>query len=191
MTSKERQIQQQPLITTGFDATSTAADVVAGVDLSGRTALVTGTSSGIGLETALALTGAGAAVTMAVRDVAAGAVAADRISAATGRESSSWSSAERESSGGVLDPPPAILFGEPRRFLVTVGFLDEGPVLVVGGGDGQSKRDRPPSLVPPVMHNCPPRTGVGCIGCKEAAGRLCPSGRLPASHLDVAAGVCN
>jgi len=80
-------MRQQPLITTGFDATSTAADVVAGVDLSGRTALVTGASSGIGLETALALTGvgAGAAVTMAVRDVAAGAVAADRISAATGR----------------------------------------------------------------------------------------------------------
>ncbi len=79
-------MMQEPLITTGFDATSTAADVVAGVDLSGRNALVTGASSGIGLETALALSSAGAAVTLAVRDVHAGAVVADRISAATGRE---------------------------------------------------------------------------------------------------------
>jgi len=40
------------LITTGFDATSTAADVVAGLDLTGVRAIVTGASSGIGRETA-------------------------------------------------------------------------------------------------------------------------------------------
>jgi len=73
------------LITTQFDATSTAADVVRGVDLSGRHALVTGASSGIGAETALALAAAGAAVTLAVRNVDAGLAVADRIAAATGR----------------------------------------------------------------------------------------------------------
>jgi len=73
------------LITTRFDATSTAADVVRGVDLSGRHALVTGASSGIGAETALALAAAGAAVPLAVRNVDAGLAVADRIAAATGR----------------------------------------------------------------------------------------------------------
>src|SRR3569833_420220 len=59
-------------LTTPFDATSTADDVLAGVDLRGRRAIVTGGASGIGLETARALARAGAEVTLAVRDLAAG-----------------------------------------------------------------------------------------------------------------------
>ncbi|MDN3355798.1 SDR family NAD(P)-dependent oxidoreductase [Actinomadura sp. DC4] len=59
-------------ITTPFGARSTAAEVIAGIDLTGRRAIVTGGSSGIGVETARALAGAGAEVTLAVRDVAAG-----------------------------------------------------------------------------------------------------------------------
>lgn len=73
-----------PLITTRFDATSTAADVVAGRDLTGVRAIVTGASSGIGLATARALAGAGAAVTLAVRDPDAGARAAGSIATSTG-----------------------------------------------------------------------------------------------------------
>jgi NAD(P)-dependent dehydrogenase (short-subunit alcohol dehydrogenase family) len=69
-------------ITTPFDAESTAADVIAGIDLTGRRAIVTGGSSGIGVETARALAGAGAEVTLAVRDVAAGERTAKEI---TGR----------------------------------------------------------------------------------------------------------
>jgi NAD(P)-dependent dehydrogenase (short-subunit alcohol dehydrogenase family) len=60
------------LITTPFGAESTAAEVVAGLDLTGRRAIVTGGASGIGVETARALAGAGAEVTLAVRDLAAG-----------------------------------------------------------------------------------------------------------------------
>jgi NAD(P)-dependent dehydrogenase (short-subunit alcohol dehydrogenase family) len=72
------------LITTPFDATSTAAEVLAGVDLTGRRAIVTGGASGIGTETARALAEAGAEVTLAVRRVDdAQAVAAD-IRATTG-----------------------------------------------------------------------------------------------------------
>jgi NAD(P)-dependent dehydrogenase (short-subunit alcohol dehydrogenase family) len=56
-----------------FTASSTADDVLAGVDLSGRRAVVTGASSGIGTETARALAAAGAEVTMAVRNVEADA----------------------------------------------------------------------------------------------------------------------
>jgi NAD(P)-dependent dehydrogenase (short-subunit alcohol dehydrogenase family) len=60
------------MITTPFGATSTAAQVLADVDLIGRRAVVTGGSSGIGVETVRALAGAGAEVTLAVRDMTAG-----------------------------------------------------------------------------------------------------------------------
>jgi NAD(P)-dependent dehydrogenase (short-subunit alcohol dehydrogenase family) len=71
-------------ITTPFGPTSTAAEVIAGVDLTGKRAVVTGASSGIGQETARALAGAGAEVTVAVRDTAAGEKAAAEIADASG-----------------------------------------------------------------------------------------------------------
>ncbi|KAB1922765.1 SDR family NAD(P)-dependent oxidoreductase [Micromonospora noduli] len=71
-------------VSTPFNAQSTAADVVAGVDLTGRRAIVTGASSGIGVETARALAMAGAEVTLAVRDVRAGERTAREIGAGTG-----------------------------------------------------------------------------------------------------------
>ncbi|AVT29397.1 oxidoreductase [Plantactinospora sp. BC1] len=70
-------------IVTPFGRHSTAEEVVAGIDLSGRRAIVTGGVSGIGLETARALAGAGAQVTVTARDDNAGQVAAD-IAASTG-----------------------------------------------------------------------------------------------------------
>jgi len=54
-------------ITTPFGFRSTAQEVVEGIDLSGKRAIVTGAGSGIGVETARALALAGAEVTMAVR----------------------------------------------------------------------------------------------------------------------------
>lgn len=51
----------------GFHAKSTAAEIVDGLDLSGRTAIVTGGYSGIGLETVRALVGAGADVIVPAR----------------------------------------------------------------------------------------------------------------------------
>ena len=75
-----------PRITTGFGHDSTAAEVSAGIDLSGRRAVVTGGASGIGVETARALSAAGAEVTIAARDIAAGEVVAKEISATTGRD---------------------------------------------------------------------------------------------------------
>jgi NAD(P)-dependent dehydrogenase (short-subunit alcohol dehydrogenase family) len=71
-------------ITTPFGHDSTAAEVVAGIDLKGRRAIVTGGASGIGIETARALAGAGAEVTLAVRDTAAGDRTATDITATTG-----------------------------------------------------------------------------------------------------------
>jgi NAD(P)-dependent dehydrogenase (short-subunit alcohol dehydrogenase family) len=74
------------LITTPFGFSSTAAEVIAGVDLSGKRAVVTGASSGIGVETARALAGAGAAVTLAVRNAEAGERVAADIRASTGND---------------------------------------------------------------------------------------------------------
>jgi NAD(P)-dependent dehydrogenase (short-subunit alcohol dehydrogenase family) len=71
-------------ITTPFTAESTAAEVVTGLDLGGRRVVVTGGASGIGVETARALAGAGAEVTLAVRNVDAGRRTAEEIAASTG-----------------------------------------------------------------------------------------------------------
>jgi len=70
------------LITTRFGALTTAEEVVAGLDLSGVRAVVTGASSGLGVETARALARSGAEVTMAVRNTRMGATVADAIAAA-------------------------------------------------------------------------------------------------------------
>ncbi|ORA11676.1 SDR family NAD(P)-dependent oxidoreductase [Mycobacterium arosiense] len=72
-------------IATPFTAASTAADVLQGVDLTGLRAIVTGASSGIGVETARALAAAGAEVTLAVRNTAAGEGVAELIETGTGR----------------------------------------------------------------------------------------------------------
>ncbi|MFE1834456.1 SDR family NAD(P)-dependent oxidoreductase [Streptomyces sviceus] len=73
-------------ITTPFGFSSTAGEVVSGIDLTGRRAVVTGASSGIGAETARALAATGAAVTLAVRDVAAGERVAKDITGSTGNQ---------------------------------------------------------------------------------------------------------
>jgi len=67
---------QTPLIS-GFGPASTTADVLAGIDLTGTLAVVTGGGSGIGVETVRALSSAGGEVIVPARDVtrAAGALA--------------------------------------------------------------------------------------------------------------------
>jgi NAD(P)-dependent dehydrogenase (short-subunit alcohol dehydrogenase family) len=73
-------------ITTPFTRDSTAEQVIEGIDLTGRRAVVTGGASGIGVETARALAGAGAEVTLAVRDTTAGDRTAEDIVATTGNK---------------------------------------------------------------------------------------------------------
>ena len=61
-------VLQNP-IDSGFDATSTASEVIKGIDLTGKVAIVTGGNAGIGLETTKVLAGAGAKVIVPARDV--------------------------------------------------------------------------------------------------------------------------
>ena len=61
-------VLQNP-INLGFDATSTASEVIKGIDLTGKVAIVTGGNAGIGLETTKVLAGAGAKVIVPARDV--------------------------------------------------------------------------------------------------------------------------
>ncbi len=70
-------------ITSAFGPNSTAMEVVKGIDLSKKRAIVTGATSGLGVETARALASAGADVTLAVRDVARGQAVAKDICATT------------------------------------------------------------------------------------------------------------
>ena len=63
MTSKQHPIRS------GFTAACTATEVIAGIDMSGRTVIVTGGHAGLGLETTRTLSRAGACVTVAARDL--------------------------------------------------------------------------------------------------------------------------
>jgi NAD(P)-dependent dehydrogenase (short-subunit alcohol dehydrogenase family) len=77
-------VKTEGRVTTPFGDESTAAEVVDGIDLSGKRAIVTGAASGIGIETARALAGAGAAITLAVRRPDEGERVAADIRSSTG-----------------------------------------------------------------------------------------------------------
>ena len=69
-----------------FGYRTTALEAVAGINLSGKTAIVTGGYSGIGFETARALASAGADVTIACRDLGRAKQAATELNQAIGAE---------------------------------------------------------------------------------------------------------
>ncbi len=74
---------EQSPIPSGFGMRSTTSDVIAGIDLSGKTVLVTGGYSGLGLETVRALAGAGATVIVGARRPDAAAADLDGIANVT------------------------------------------------------------------------------------------------------------
>lgn len=59
---------QNPL-SSGFNRTSTTNDVIKGIDLTGKIAIITGGHAGIGLETTITLSKAGATVIVLARDI--------------------------------------------------------------------------------------------------------------------------
>jgi NAD(P)-dependent dehydrogenase (short-subunit alcohol dehydrogenase family) len=107
---------QQPM-GTGFSAASTTADVIDGIELGGRTAVVTGGDSGLGIETARTLASAGATVVVAALDRA---VAAAALSGVDGVEIDEMNLRE-----------PASIAGFASRFLARGRPLD---ILVNSAG---------------------------------------------------------
>jgi NAD(P)-dependent dehydrogenase (short-subunit alcohol dehydrogenase family) len=77
-------------ITSPFGAKSTAREVVAGHDLSGKVAIVTGAATGIGVETARALALAGAEVIIAARKPELGEEVANAINEEAGLKRASF-----------------------------------------------------------------------------------------------------
>jgi NAD(P)-dependent dehydrogenase (short-subunit alcohol dehydrogenase family) len=65
-----------------FGSESTTDEVLDGVDLSGKTVLITGASAGLGQETARAVAAHGGNVVLGVRDLAKGETAAETVRAA-------------------------------------------------------------------------------------------------------------
>ena len=128
-----------------FGPTSTAAEVIEGVNLHGRRAVVTGASSGIGVETVRALATAGADVTLAVRNTDSGAAVADRLRAELPSDSGKLSVAQLELSdlasvrafaagwdgplhilvnnAGVMAPPEITRTAEGREWQFGVNHL--------------------------------------------------------------------
>ncbi len=87
-------VQDHDLLTTPFGATTTALEVVDGVDLAGKRAIVTGGASGIGVETVRALAQAGAAVTIAARKPDVAATVADEVRQSTGNDAVDFAALE-------------------------------------------------------------------------------------------------
>jgi NAD(P)-dependent dehydrogenase (short-subunit alcohol dehydrogenase family) len=75
-------------MTNSFGATSTADEVLQGVDLSGKRVLVTGVSAGLGVETARALAAHGAQVIGAARNLSKAQDATEQVRAQASRAGS-------------------------------------------------------------------------------------------------------
>ncbi|CAM4315637.1 oxidoreductase [Deinococcus marmoris] len=94
---------------------ATALEVVQGINLTGKTAVITGASSGIGVETARALLSAGASVILAVRDIGKGEKIAAELRESTGNQNAQVIELDlaslaqvREGAARILAAAPAI-----------------------------------------------------------------------------------
>ena len=109
------------LITSPFGATSTAREVAAGHDLTGKRVIVTGAATGIGVETARALAERGADVTLAVRKPDLGAAAAADINASAKAAGSSGSAGVGLVDLSILSSVRAfaeVWGGQPLNYLI-------------------------------------------------------------------------
>ncbi len=100
----------------GFGQDTTTDEVLEGIDLTGKLALVTGGSSGLGAETARALASKGARVVLTARDVAKGEGVAAGIRESTGNDAVDVEELELDSLESIR------AFG--RRFLEKHDRLD-------------------------------------------------------------------
>jgi NAD(P)-dependent dehydrogenase (short-subunit alcohol dehydrogenase family) len=126
-------------VTSAFGATSTAREVAAGHDLKGVRAIVTGASSGIGVETARALAERGADVTLAVRNMEAGRKIADQINRANPRARIEANPLDLSSMASVraftdawADEPLHILINNAGVMACPQGYTEDGLEMQIG-----------------------------------------------------------
>ena len=150
-------------ITTRYGHDTTAEEVARGIDLTGCRIIVTGAASGIGVETARALAGTGAEVTLAVRDLAAGERTSGEITETTGNSEvhvAHLDLADRASIAGFVAAwaGPAACARQQRR-------RDGVPRDAHARGLGAAVRHQPPRALRPRA-----RTARGAGG--RGAGRI-------------------
>ncbi|MBI3677749.1 MAG: SDR family NAD(P)-dependent oxidoreductase [Proteobacteria bacterium] len=149
-------LAQRP-IASPFNAKSQAGEVVKGIDLSGKTAIVTGASSGLGVETARALASAGARVILPVRSREKGEKAAVDIRAATGNSQVETATMD------LADWPSVCAF--------TDAFLKSGSplhILIANAGIMATPERR-------IMGNVESQFGTNHLGHMLLACRLAPA----------------
>lgn len=122
-------ITAQHKIGSGFGAQSTADDVLKGIDLSGKLAVVTGGYSGLGLETTRALTKAGAQVVVPARRPA---VAQDALAGIDGIELAEMDLADLDSVRGFADR--FLASGRHIDFMIGNAGIMAAPETRVGPG---------------------------------------------------------
>jgi NAD(P)-dependent dehydrogenase (short-subunit alcohol dehydrogenase family) len=131
-------LPQKPL-GSPFDARSQAGEVAKGVDLAGKTAIVTGAASGIGVETARALAGAGARVVMPVRSRAKAEAAAADIRASTGNSAVEVADMDLADYASVRRFAEAfVASGSPLHLLINnAGIMATPERRIMGGFESQ------------------------------------------------------
>ena len=149
------------LLSTPFGFTSTAADVLADVDLSGRRAIITGATSGIGVATAQAMSAAGAAVILGVRRLDAGRRIAVQITESTGNDAVTAALLDVADLTSVRDFA-ALYSAEPVHILINNAGIMALPEL------SRTKRVERCSSAPTISATSP--SPSGCHPALKAAG---------------------
>jgi NAD(P)-dependent dehydrogenase (short-subunit alcohol dehydrogenase family) len=118
-----------------FGPETTAEEVVAGLDLSGKTIVVTGSSAGLGAETARVLAKAGAEVVMVARNAEKNAKVAAAIRAATPGAKLSSVPMDLADLGSVRKAAKDILAAYPKihALINNAGFVG-GPRIITPEG---------------------------------------------------------
>jgi NAD(P)-dependent dehydrogenase (short-subunit alcohol dehydrogenase family) len=126
-------------ITSGFKPHTPARDVVAGHDLTGKVAIVTGAATGIGIETARALAEAGAEVVIAARKPDLAQAAVDDINKTAKRSPASWSMLDLASFLSIRafaerwgDRPLNILINNAGVMACPLDYTEDGLEMQIG-----------------------------------------------------------
>lgn len=127
-------LPQKP-VASPFNTRSTAPEVIKGIDLKGKIAIVTGGASGIGVETVRALASAGAHVVMPVRSRAKGEKAAADIRASTGNKAIDVADMDLENYASVERfAKDFVATGKPLHILINNAGIMACPERRIEGG---------------------------------------------------------